>query len=101
MKNNLIQKLPNGMMLVAELINNPDYLGMQISLQGNGMDKTDEIICIAEFDIRKPNGLELGVRSYTHDEDEPIYNGSYFKTAVKNQVQDDKKFLDCLSKSAG
>jgi len=36
MKNNLTKKLPNGLVLTAELNNDPAYPGIQISLRGTG-----------------------------------------------------------------
>jgi|GEM_PF-2452817 len=77
MKNNLTKKLPNGLVLTAELNNDPVYPGIQISLKGTGPDSTDEILCFVEFNSEKPKGKELCICAYTHDQDDPVYYAGY------------------------
>ena len=76
---NITKKLPNGMVLIAELNNDPDYPGIEISIKGTGTDNLDETICFVEFNSTKPENQELCTCVYTVDEDEPVYYASYNK----------------------
>ena len=67
--------LPDGLSLVAETWDEPDYPGIRIALQNP--DGTNEVVCFAEFNTAKPDGRQLCVCAYSRDIDEPVYYESY------------------------
>ena len=77
MSDELTLKLPDGSLLAAKKIDDPDYPRIAIYLRGISGD--DEILCFAELDRLKPKGQELCIGVYTADVDEPVYYGSYQK----------------------
>ena len=87
MEKELMKELPNGMTLTAELNNDPNFPGIQISLKGIGSDDTDETVCFVEFNSTKPEGRELCVCVYTHSQDEPVYCAGYQDTGGKQQAK--------------
>ena len=69
--------LPNGMALIVETNNDPNYPGVQTSIIGNNSDDMNETVCFVEFNSAKPKGHELCVGVYTSNQDEPAYYASY------------------------
>ena len=74
--NNKLEKpLPDGLALIAEIWDDPDYPGIRISLKKP--DGTDELLCFAEFNTIKPESRQLCICAYARDIDEPAYYESY------------------------
>ena len=71
---------PNGMALIVETNNDPNYPGVQTSIIGNNPDDMNETVCFVEFNSAKPKGHELCVGVYTSNQDEPAYYSSYNET---------------------
>jgi hypothetical protein len=67
--------LPDGSVLFAESWDDPEHPSIRISLQKQ--DGTSEVICFAEFCTDKPEGKNLCICAYAHDNDEPAYYESY------------------------
>ena len=68
-------KLPDGKYLTAHSIIRTAHPVINIYLdRPNG---TKEILCFAEYNPGRPEGLELCVGAYHHDDDEPSYYMSY------------------------
>jgi hypothetical protein len=76
MNKSFLLELPNGMTLVAETGDNPDYPDIRISLIAPG--RADELLCFAECNSSKPEGKEVCIGAYTCGVDEPSYYESYF-----------------------
>jgi len=69
------QALPGGTSLIAEVSDDPEYPGIQISLKTPGSDNVP--ICFAEYNSTKPAGKELCICAYAAEQDEPVYYESY------------------------
>ena len=83
----LKQEMPNGTALTAELNNDPNYPGIQISLKGSGSDNTGETVCFVEFNTKKPKGKELCICAYTSGQDEPAYYAGYHDTDENQETE--------------
>ena len=69
------QAIPDGKLLVAEALGEPEYPAIRISLRSPSQD--DEVICFAEHNSAKPAGKELCIAAYSFNQDEPAYYESY------------------------
>ena len=83
----LTKELPNSMVLTAELNNDPNFPGIQISLKGIGSDDTDGTVCFVEFNSTKPEGRELCVCVYTSGHDEPAYYAGYHGIGDNQEIK--------------
>ena len=67
--------LPDGISLIAETWEDPDYPGIRISSRQSG--QKDELLCFAEYNTAKPEGKRLCISAYAAGLDEPAYYESY------------------------
>lgn len=70
-----ILALPDGTQLVADVIDNLDYPGIEIHLLKP--DGSTECLCFAEYNKEKPDGMNLCIGTYSEGQNEPAYYKSY------------------------
>lgn len=74
-ENVLTLELPDGRRLTARLVGDDIYPGIGIFSQNP--DGNEELLCFAEHNTSKPEGLELCVAAYTETEEDVVYYASY------------------------